>query len=133
MGKKHENHSFSETKTTHKDIILKDKNQVCRFDCEKCGRNFGSLYTLRRHKNEQHGQENNANGKCVDPQKGIYFLYGPRKTGTTFPVHVQRKTMGQYKSVECEVPECCSVISALERSGKPGHECQHTWKQSNML
>ena len=80
---------------------------------------------MRRHYLKQHGERTGNSRICVDPVKGIYFLCSAKRTGTAFPVHVQKRTVGKSINILCEVEGCMSVAQALSYSGQPGYECEH--------
>ena len=76
--------------------------------CSVCKKEFKTQSSLRRHYLEQHGERTGNSEICVDPVKGIYFVYSAERTGTAFPVHVQKKTVGKSRNIQCEVEGCMS-------------------------
>ena len=76
--------------------------------CSVCKNEFKIQASLRCHYLEQHGETARMSGICVDPVKGIYFVCSAEGIGTVFAVHVQKKTVGKSRNVQCEIEGCMS-------------------------
>ena len=62
-----------------------------------------------RHMSECHGEDMKCYGNCVDPHRGIYFVYSLEGTAASYPVHLQCKTVGSESNIQSEVERCLSV------------------------
>ena len=129
LERKHATPSMPQS-TSHKSLPEQSKTSagdksITDPKCAICQKVFKSWSSQRRHMNECHGRDTKCYGKCVDPVRGIYFVYSIERNSTNYPVHVQRKVVGLERNIQCEVDKCSSLAMALGRSGQPGYECPH--------
>ncbi|PIK50793.1 hypothetical protein BSL78_12323 [Apostichopus japonicus] len=118
-------------KVQQKTDLVDDANEVSisrntqdRVTCEMCSRTLQKC-SLKRHIEQQHGEDRKAYGVCVDSENGIYMV---RKTnsGVNFPCHVQKKVCDAVtKEVLCEISECIHTAEIASRSGYKSFECRH--------